>query len=95
MTQSARGPRFAAKTLDEFGAFHKLRRDYLYRYRTFRAEVRCKIHRTHAAAPKFAFDAVFIVKCLADKIGKSHKVLKANSNRFAKRIASSYGMRLE
>ena len=72
MAKPAGGTRLAAKTLDEFGPLHKLRRDDLYRHRTLGSEMGGKIDRSHTAAPEFAFDLVFVVERLPYIISKIH-----------------------
>src|SRR5215203_517959 len=73
VAETTRSPSFAAKALDKFGTLHELRGDNLDRDRALGAEMGRKIHGSHTATAKFAFDFIFVVERLPDEIRKIHK----------------------
>ena len=74
MAQPARCACFAPEALNKLAIAHELRRDQFESNVTIGAEVRGKINGAHTAASEESFEAVFVVKYLAQVLlGTLHK----------------------
>ena len=90
VTQAPGGPGLAAKALYKLRPPHILRRDDLDRDRPFGSQMCRQVHGPHTAATQLAFDVVFAVDGLANKIQVIHTCASKNSNRVNDLIASNY-----
>lgn len=90
MPQAPSGPGLSSKSLNKLRSPHILRGDDLDGYRPLGTQMRRQVHGPHTAATQLAFDVVFAVDGLANKIQVIHTCASKNSNRVNDLIASIY-----